>query len=224
MNEQSHDDLDWLAFRYVAAEMSAEEAARFEQRLGEDQECCEAVARAVELAGAVAIVSADHAVDAGRARAAAVRPDRSAWWARAGWIGLGAAAALGGVLLFHAVRGGPEPGLAERVAPGSFAESLARDDAETVQLAQLWCQTREEIEPVDGDDWTSPEGVDPLSEEPEPETDADADDTGDDPDLAGGGGPEESPGTIDEVPSWMLAALAGETDRAVDGLPPTEGP
>jgi hypothetical protein len=39
-----------------------------------------------------------------------------------------------------------------------------------------------------------------------------------------GGGDDAAPDAIDDVPSWMLAALAGETDRDEDGLPPTEDP
>lgn len=224
MNEPSHDDLDWLAFRYVAAEMSPDEAAQFEERLGEDQECREAVARAVELAEAVTVVSADRVVDTGFAGAAAVRSARSTWWTRAGWIGLGAAAALAGVLLFHAVRGGPQPGLAGREVPGPSAERRVRDDAEAVQLARLWCQTREEIQPVDGDDWPPPDGVDPLSDELERSPEPGAEDPGDGSMIGDGEDSEESTGPLDEVPSWMLAALAGETKGAGDGLPPAEGP
>jgi hypothetical protein len=50
-------ELDWLAFRYVAGEMAVEEAEAFEGRLDQDQEAREAVARVVELAGAVAALA-----------------------------------------------------------------------------------------------------------------------------------------------------------------------
>jgi hypothetical protein len=53
------EDLDLQAFRYIAGEMTAAEADSFEQRLADDQAACEAVARAVELAQAVATVPAD---------------------------------------------------------------------------------------------------------------------------------------------------------------------
>jgi len=49
-------ELDWLAFRYIANEMTAIEADSFESRLADDQAAREAVARAVELAQAVACV------------------------------------------------------------------------------------------------------------------------------------------------------------------------
>jgi ferric-dicitrate binding protein FerR (iron transport regulator) len=56
-SEVEHDsELLWLAFRYVAGEMSLDETESFERRLDGDQEAREAVARAVELTGAVAAV------------------------------------------------------------------------------------------------------------------------------------------------------------------------
>jgi hypothetical protein len=51
------DELDWLAFRYVSRELTADEQAAFEARLARDVTACEAVAAAVELAGAVARAS-----------------------------------------------------------------------------------------------------------------------------------------------------------------------
>jgi anti-sigma-K factor RskA len=47
-------DLDWLAFQYVAGELSAIECEAFELRLADDQAAREAVARAVDLSGALA--------------------------------------------------------------------------------------------------------------------------------------------------------------------------
>lgn len=47
---EERDELDLLAFRYVAGEMPAEEARHFESRLADDQELREAVSRAVALA------------------------------------------------------------------------------------------------------------------------------------------------------------------------------
>jgi anti-sigma factor RsiW len=47
------DELSWIAFRYVAGEMSAAEQWAFETRLARDPAACAAVAEAVELTGAV---------------------------------------------------------------------------------------------------------------------------------------------------------------------------
>jgi anti-sigma factor RsiW len=54
-SEVEHDSETLLrAFRYVAGEMAPDEAESFEQCLDQDQEAREAVARAVELTGAIA--------------------------------------------------------------------------------------------------------------------------------------------------------------------------
>src|SRR5262245_42977042 len=52
-------DLSWPAFRYVAGEMACDEVEAFERRLDEDQGAREAVAQAVELAGAIAALPPD---------------------------------------------------------------------------------------------------------------------------------------------------------------------
>ena len=49
-NSQKHEnDLDWLAFLYVADELSAEEKSSFEERLADDPQACAAVAQAIEI-------------------------------------------------------------------------------------------------------------------------------------------------------------------------------
>jgi hypothetical protein len=52
-------DLHWTAFLYISGDLLAAEASSFEARLLDDQEAREAVAEAVELAGALAIVGAE---------------------------------------------------------------------------------------------------------------------------------------------------------------------
>jgi len=59
MNEQ--DDLNWLAFRYVAGELDDAETQAFEARLETDQPAREAVAQSVALTQSVAIAAgANH--------------------------------------------------------------------------------------------------------------------------------------------------------------------
>ena len=58
-NFSKDEDLDLLAFRYIAGELTPAESEAFEQRLADDQAAREAVARAVDLAQAVASVPAD---------------------------------------------------------------------------------------------------------------------------------------------------------------------
>ena len=56
-----NDELDWLAFRYVAGEMAAGEEEQFEERLAQDQLAREAVDHAVELKEAMRLVTAESA-------------------------------------------------------------------------------------------------------------------------------------------------------------------
>lgn len=53
MTDDREDDLEWLAFRYVAAELTTDERTAFEARLANDRAACEAVGRQVELACAI---------------------------------------------------------------------------------------------------------------------------------------------------------------------------
>ena len=89
---ESHpeNDRDWLAFRYVAGELSGEEAAAFEAELETSQVSREAVARAVELTHAVAIAEF-HGVALVES---ATRPSpRKSWTYGIVWMGAGAVAA-----------------------------------------------------------------------------------------------------------------------------------
>jgi ferric-dicitrate binding protein FerR (iron transport regulator) len=85
MNEPvSHnlnDELDWLAFQYVAGELTADEEEQFERRLAEDQTAREAVERAVELKEAIQLASASWVPARRTQRRLAVR--RSLAWAGA---------------------------------------------------------------------------------------------------------------------------------------------
>jgi hypothetical protein len=49
----SDADLDWLAFRYAAGELSGAELDTFEMQLATDERACAAVARAVQLGQAI---------------------------------------------------------------------------------------------------------------------------------------------------------------------------
>lgn len=52
-NTDASNDLNWLAFRYVAGEMAADESAAFEQRMLSDLDACEAVIRSAQLCESV---------------------------------------------------------------------------------------------------------------------------------------------------------------------------
>ncbi|MBL7043240.1 MAG: hypothetical protein ISR77_31690 [Pirellulaceae bacterium] len=53
MNSADREELDWLAFRYVADELASDEVSDFEGRLAHDQTARDAVSRAVELTNAI---------------------------------------------------------------------------------------------------------------------------------------------------------------------------
>ncbi len=57
----SHEELSWLAFRYVAGELTGGENTSFEAHLADDQAAREAVAEAVALYETVALASAQPA-------------------------------------------------------------------------------------------------------------------------------------------------------------------
>jgi hypothetical protein len=220
MTDTPSNDLDWQAFRYIAAEMSPDEVTHFEQRLSDDQASREAVARAVELAEVLALVSADRAVDTGQLTARTDRTFRSAWWTRMGWIGVGAAAALACVFLFRAIRGEPETNLAARDAAPRSTQTLYSDNADATQLARLWCRTRDELEPVDDEAWSPP------SDESKETTQAGTEGESGTTNIGGGddGHPGDRADPVEAAPSWMLAALAGKADGVDDGLPEPEDP
>lgn len=137
MKPDQKPDLDWQAYRYVADEMTAVEAAEFEDRLATDQLAREAVADAVGLAHAIALAGRDVTV------AAPSRPP-SAWR-------LGVAAAIAAAVLLALAL----PPMM-RTTPTAVSPS---NDA--MVLAQAWTDVRENSEPLAGnldglvvlDDW-----------------------------------------------------------------------
>jgi hypothetical protein len=87
------DELAWLAFRYLANELSSEEVEQFEARLAVDQEAREALAHSVHLVRAVAAAEASP-VAAGSGLAVASRERSSPQLAPLAWVSAGVSAAL----------------------------------------------------------------------------------------------------------------------------------
>ena len=127
------NNLDWLAFQYVAGEMSPPDAEAFETRLLDDQPAREAVAAAVELCQAVeATCSAP-----GRAGAATTLPASrmsATWMAPAAWLAAGAAACL---LVVASIQwlSAPNKSGENRMARGSSDADL--------ELALAWSDVRQ---------------------------------------------------------------------------------
>jgi hypothetical protein len=128
MNDAQRDDLDWLAFRYVAAELSPGESREFERRLEQDQEAREAVGRLVELTCTVRALDWDAVPP--------VTPVRRLcpWYRRRG-VHVAAGLALG--LAFALLVFGPHPGDPTGRQTGSRASVFP-----PAELALVWSHAR----------------------------------------------------------------------------------
>jgi anti-sigma-K factor RskA len=190
---RSHAELDWLAFAYVAGELTADEAADFELRLADDQRAREAVAAAIEIEEAVLLT--EHAMrDSAQTeerhllRQTRSLPKNVAWLQQAGWVVVGVAAALVLMAMVESVR-------VERNGDATVV-GKASNSTQASALAVQWTELRERT-------------ADVLDEPSVGMLRADNGTPMSWPELAGGESPEEL-----YSPDWLLAALAeGEADR-----------
>jgi len=202
MRHTKPDDLDWLAFCYIADELSPDEREAFESQLANDQGAREAVARAVDLTRAVAAVDAEGRNLATPASLAARLWRRTGVAGRLGWTAVAIAACLVVVLAHHTYRGIAPVATSPQDARGG--KQVGTSDRLPAQLAVVWSRTREELAAWQFDDWTADsldegDGADESPPFP-PEDHADEDAFG-----------------ANTPPSWMLAAV-----RAVAGGPGAE--
>jgi anti-sigma factor RsiW len=135
MTDENIEQLDWLAFLYIAGELSEAERAEFELRLADDPRACEAVARQVELTGAVAaafdpVISPPVATHTKASRGGLL-------WRMS--IGVAACVAVAAFVYFLNGKAGPN-------SDDPVAETPA---AATEQLATAWSQTVENWPLVD---------------------------------------------------------------------------
>jgi hypothetical protein len=205
--QQGHDDdLDWLAFCYVAGELDDADRAAFEQLLGESQTARERLAEAVAVVEGVAACAAapgaaSHEV-ATNVVGAARRCDlhRGPLLRPIAWLSLAAAVLVAAIWL------GRRPG-----DDDTTATKTAVDERE-VELAAAWASWLDES--TDGSAGVVRGAVDEADN--------------DDGNFPAASQPYESSAavTFDEpldapldAPDWMLAALGGEetgSDPAVD--------
>lgn len=133
-------ELDWLAFCYVAGEMSAEEFEGFEDRLATDQVAREAVAGAVKLSQAVALASAVPNV-----RTVSLPDSQDGRWRRrTGWTVVSAVAACLALMLTLNAWQHPDP------------IDLQMADAEASRLVEVWVESQagtddQDALPLNGD-------------------------------------------------------------------------
>lgn len=185
-------ELDWLAFCYIANELSAEDHKAFEERLADDQQAREAVARAVELTqNLAAIPVCEQIVERPRVTVAGRHSDS---WRRAVYLAVGGVACLLLLLAFVVNRDGG--------SPDSGDPAIADKNSE--RLAFAWVETLDET--------VSAELEEPflLAAETDDETltrnDAEFasfNEAGDDESIA--------------TPDWMLAAVSGLAAEAASG-------
>lgn len=126
MQHRDPADLDWLAFQYVSEELSAKDAAHFEDRLAVDQSAREAVAEAMLLV---------QAISAGSRVSEPARANRS-WHEHAGWAALGAAVCLAVIVM---LRSSPQQ-------PAPMAQRPQAADLGSAELALVWAQSDPNIE------------------------------------------------------------------------------
>jgi hypothetical protein len=138
-------DLQWLAFCYIADELSADEAEVFEERLAADQEAREAVARAVELSQAVAALPRETVCPS---------PAASPWRRRLAWMTVGATAAClaFAVWLLNSHLTGPGPAPHDvPLANGPGVEELpvsVVEDPAAGRLLALWSHSADVVNSV----------------------------------------------------------------------------
>lgn len=150
MDPAQQSELDWQAFRYVAGEMTADEAAAFEERLASDQESREALSRAVELTERLA--EAAPVATAVVALPDPARPKAQSVWRRSllraaqplAWMAAGAAAAL---LVVNLSGWSARP----PIEPGSGTRTHAAAGKRPTADAALWARLQA------GGDWATPD-------------------------------------------------------------------
>lgn len=181
---------DWLAFRYVANEMSHDERQRFEERLSDDQAAREAVASAVELTQTIAsIETVEHAVELSARNVFQNRRWQRATWTAAAMAGC-LAVVLGWQLVGQLLKGNPSQ-------RSGISHRRAASGSDSDKLAQAWLDTAGETfvflpaEAAAGETGSLTRSAD----------------------LEGLAPPEVSTSILDskdlEAPDWMMAAVSG---------------
>lgn len=197
--DRSHD-LDWLAFRYIANEMSDGERDAFESRLVNEQDAREAVAAAVDLSQTVLLVE-----ELPRPTVHAPRP----WRLAAAWMSLGACVCLAVII------GG-------QYVAANFSRHRTQPSASEgpAELASLWSQTRlaslpEGADTAYLDDVDAPRSVDGESQQ-EVLADGTSDASVETDWMPGNDDVEQDAGGASPrgTPSWMIIGVRATARQA----------
>lgn len=214
MASHTENDVNWLAFRYAAGEMTADEQHRFEQRLADDQTAREAVEQAVELTAAVRLAAASTpAVRSRRPRTLLMHsPSARAAMMAVLLLAVGAAAWLGSRSIFAP----PTDRTTTRSEEGEI-ETSEQDDS----LALQWAAMRENREnamndaPFSGEDQNYAAWIDIADLDASPlnigQLEAPGSRNGEEgfpPPFVG----RDGRSAAGELPDWLLTAVADETD------------
>ncbi len=191
MNDKPND-IDWLAFRYIANELDSTEATEFESRLETDQAARQAVALAVREASQLHAAITEAAADGPAATLAA--SSTSLWNVPATRIAVIAGSCLTLLLAVIAIRSTLSEPLDVATHPTDALPSSNNAIQDSTELAFAWAQGFDVD--IDEDAILAERSADSLESEvaSTPIT------NGDQPLVA---------------PSWMLAALS-TMDRGID--------
>lgn len=129
-SEPKSSELDWLAFRYVAGELGADEARSFDDRLASDLAAQEAMSRAAALS--IAIAAARPSVEP--RRTASVESRQSRFMHAVTWLSIGVAATVA-VWIGSAILSNPE--VAQHRAESNLVQTAQPAPASAVAWLEL---------------------------------------------------------------------------------------
>jgi len=177
-----NNELDLLAFRYIADELADDERDAFEIRLAGDQAAREAVARAVEIGqAAMAALESPALVEV-----APRESSSSSWYTRILWMTSGAAACLAALVGYQVY-----------LSQSSVIPSAPATSPEIARLANAWSDAQESLRA----------DRDAFEHEASEHEATEADLTDDSPSSVAAA---PSLSDMGETPSWMLAAVGVE--------------
>jgi hypothetical protein len=159
-----HEELNWLAFRYVAGELTGAELRVFESQLEDDQLAREAVAKAYELTCCIATAESERAAveELGHTAPHTAAVHTRSPWPQVSVMAVSLAVCLLSLLIPMQL---PRPENGGQVVAKPSAEPVAADP-----LAEIWSTTRQPLdEPLglpeqsDDDDFDEPLALADLS-------------------------------------------------------------
>jgi hypothetical protein len=190
MNRHQDNESDWLAFRYVADELSGAELADFESRLAWDETAQRSLGSMVELTLAIAATQTSAAGESVAPAALANQPARAVEphagrKANRRLVWLAGCLAASAIVLIAAMVAVQSRWLSPQVA------TIQAPDDDWQRLAAIWNETRSELST---DDQWSADGDSQMASPASAPSSADE---------------AEDEWTVTETPPWMWAGVTG---------------